>query len=46
MVGEHLQTKEKTKMHGRGRVGAGNRKRNEEEEGADLLPPPVRYVFE
>jgi 5-hydroxyisourate hydrolase-like protein (transthyretin family) len=32
-IGEHLQTKEKN-QNGRGRVGAGSRKGNREEEGA------------
>jgi hypothetical protein len=44
LVGEYLQTKEKN-HNGRGRVGVGSRKRKGEEEGVDLLPPPLRYVF-
>jgi hypothetical protein len=36
LVEEHLQTKEKTRMGGGGRVGAGDKKEKEEEEGADL----------
>jgi hypothetical protein len=37
LVGEHLQTKEKTKIGGG--IGAGSRK------GKGLLPPPLRSVF-
>jgi hypothetical protein len=43
LVGEHLQTKEKTRMGGG--VGAESRKGKGEEERADLLPPPLRSVF-
>jgi hypothetical protein len=42
LVGEHLQIKEKTRM--REGVGAGNRKRNGEEE-EDLFSPPLRSIF-
>jgi len=38
--------KKKKKTHnGMGKVEAGSRKEKEEEEGADLLPPPFRSVF-
>jgi hypothetical protein len=38
LIRKHLQTKEKTRMGG-GRKGKG------EEDGADLLSPPLRFVF-